>query len=137
MLNGVLLVKTTIGPSPIHGIGIFADELIHKGTRIWEYRDGIDSRFNEEFLRSLPDVAQRQLLNYSYKNVRTGLYTLCGDDARFFNHSDTPTAEDVEFDSGLVNGEGITVAARDIQPGEEITSDYRSFDLDARKKGVL
>lgn len=133
----MLLVKTKIGPSPIHGTGIFADELIPKGTRIWEYREGVDSRFDDKFLETLPEPAQKQMLNYAYKNPRTGLYVLCGDDARFFNHSDTPNTEDLEFDGGLVQGEGITIAAKDIQPGEEIVSDYRSFDATSREGGVF
>jgi hypothetical protein len=33
----MLLVKTTIAPSPIHGIGLFADQFIPQGTRIWEF----------------------------------------------------------------------------------------------------
>ncbi len=48
---------------------------------------------------------------------------LCGDDARFFNHSDTPNCFDFPDERG-----GTTVAARDIDPGEELTSDYASFD---------
>jgi hypothetical protein len=40
------------------------------------------------------------------------------------------------FEEGLFEGEGITTAARDIQPGEEILSGYRSFDEDARN-GVI
>src|SRR3989344_5222266 len=133
----MLLVKTKIGPSSIHGIGIFADELISKGTRIWEYREGVDSRFDEAFLATLPETARKQMLNYAYKNPRSGLYVLCGDDARFFNHSDTPNTEDLEFDEGLVEGEGITIAARDIEPGEEIVSDYRAFDKTFREKGIV
>jgi len=133
----MLLVKTKIGTSPIHGIGIFADELITKGTRIWEYREGVDSRFDQKFLETLPDPAHKQMLNYAYKNPLTGLYVLCGDDARFFNHSENPNTDDLGFDEALVQGEGITVANRDIQPGEEIVSNYRSFDSTAREKGIL
>lgn len=133
----MLLVKTKIGPSPIHGIGIFADELISAGTRIWEYRHGVDSRFDSAFLASLPRVAQSQMLNYSYRNPRTGLYVLCGDDARFFNHSTTPNTDDVGFDVGVVEGEGITLAARDILPGDEIVSNYYKFDSNTREWGLI
>lgn len=133
----MLLVKTKIDVSKIHGIGIFADQLIPKGTRIWEYREGVDSRIDENFLQTLPEPAKKQMLNYAYKNPRTGLYVLCGDDARFFNHSDTPNTDDLDFDKGVVQGEGITVANRDIQPGEEIVSNYRSFDSAARDKGIF
>ena len=133
----MLLVKTRIGPSAVHGIGIFADEKIPKGTRIWEYREGLDTRFDETFLEQLSPASRAQMLNYAYRNLRTGLYVLCGDDARFFNHSETPNTEDLESEEHQVNGEGVTVASRDIHVGEEIVSDYRSFDQTARDTGVI
>ena len=43
----------------------------------------------------------------------------------FFNHSDTPNTESREVDR---EDEVITVAKRDIQPGEELTDDYRTFE---------
>ena len=52
-------------------------------------------------------------------------YILCSDDARFFNHSDTPNTESREVDG---EDEVITVAKRDMQPGEELTDDYRTFE---------
>ncbi len=121
----------------MHGTGIFADEFIPEGTRIWEYHEGVDSRFDEQFLQTLPGPTRKQMLNYAYKNPRTGLYVMCGDDARFFNHSDTPNTEDLKYDEGFVEGEGITIAARDIQSGEEIVSNYRSFDITTRQEGMI
>lgn len=34
----MLLIKTKLDLSKIHGVGLFADEFIAKGTKIWEYR---------------------------------------------------------------------------------------------------
>jgi len=43
---------------------------------------------------------------------------VCADDARFMNHSENPSCLD----------EGETTSAkRDIQAGEELTCDYRTF----------
>lgn len=128
----MLLVKTKVAPSPVHGLGLFADQFIPKGTRIWEYSEVVDSRFDASRLVGLTEQEQDELLKHSYLNPSSGLYVVCGDDARYMNHADDPNTEDVGYDDGLVNGEGITVAARDIQPGEEIFSDYRAFDADAR-----
>lgn len=51
---------------------------------------------------------------------------LWGDDVRFFNHSDEPNCLDLSSEQ-----EGdITVARRDIFPGQELTCDYSLFDLD-------
>jgi SET domain-containing protein len=40
------------------------------------------------------------------------------------NHSEEPNCDDI--------GSYITLAARDIQPGEELTCDYRVFDVASR-----
>jgi SET domain-containing protein len=128
----MLLVKTKVAPSPVHGLGLFADQFIPSGTRIWEYNDAVDSRFDERRLLGLSEDEQDELLKHTYRNPRTKLYVVCGDDARYMNHSDVPNTEDIGYDEGLVNGEGVTIAGRDIQPGEEIFSNYAAFDADAR-----
>ena len=128
----MLLVKTKVAPSQVHGLGVFADEFIPRGARIWEYNDAVDDRFDASRLIDLSEDEQEELLKHTYINPRTKLYVFCGDDARYMNHSDAPNTEDIGYDEGLVNGEGVTIAARDIQPGEEILSDYRAFDAEAR-----
>ena len=128
----MLLVKTKVAPSPVHGLGLFADQFIAKGARIWEYNEAVDSRFDASRLVGIAEHEQDDLLKHTYLNPRSGLYVVCGDDARYMNHADEPNTEDIGYDDGLVNGEGVTIAARDIQPGEEILSNYRAFDADAR-----
>jgi SET domain-containing protein len=132
----MLLVKTKVAPSAVHGLGVFADQFIPKGTRIWEFDETVDARFDQSRLDGLPEAEQEALLAHCYVNPRTGLYVFCGDNARYLNHSDEPNTEDVGYDEGLVNGEGVTIAARDIHPGEEIFSDYAAFDADFRA-GIL
>jgi SET domain-containing protein len=128
----MLLVKTRVGPSAVHGLGLFADQFIPKGTRMWEFDASVDRRFDETQLAGLTEAERDALLMHCYVNPRSGLYVYCGDSARYLNHSDEPNCEDVGFDEGIVDGEGVTIAARDIQPGEEILSDYKAFDADAR-----
>ncbi len=126
----MLLVRTKIGVSLTHGIGLFASEFIAKGSRTWKFLEGFDLRLPPSILDRLSAPARAQLLHYSYFHVQTGLYELCSDDARFFNHSDTPNTASVE----LPNGEEVDVALRDIFDGEEITCDYRTFDPDWKGK---
>ena len=114
----MLLVKTRIGPSPIHGIGIFAAEFIAKGTIIWQFQPGFDVKLAPEALRNLSPPALEQALNYCY--YEDGAYILCADDARFFNASRTPNCTSDELNIS-------TIAARDIAKGEELTEDYRGF----------
>src|ERR1700712_4277880 len=124
----MLLVKTTVGASGIEGVGLFAAEFIPEGTRIWEYHEGVDQRFDVAYLAQFAEDERDRLLTYCYKNPASGMYVLCGDDAKYINHGENPNTEDIGFDDGILNGEGITIAAREILPGEEIISNYASFD---------
>jgi len=122
----VLLVKTRLAASDIHGIGLFAAESISEGTVVWQSHPSVDLRLTEVQISGLPGPCREQIEKYSYREKQTGLYVLCGDDARFFNHSARPNCVDV------YGGEGqdLTLAARDIEEGEELTCDYALFDLD-------
>ncbi|HCC22593.1 TPA: SET domain-containing protein-lysine N-methyltransferase [Candidatus Falkowbacteria bacterium] len=129
----MLMVKTTIGPSNIDGIGLFADQLITKGTPVWKFARGFDLQVGKLEIEKLAAPAQEQFKKYSYLNPATAKYILCFDDARFFNHSETPNCDDVVSSA---ESEGLTVANKDIQPGEELTCNYRIFDADFDHKNI-
>jgi len=125
----MLLVKTKLGQSKISGIGLFADQLISKGAIIWKYTEGIDLKISDERLAELEkEYPLEELKKYLYRSKSSNLHILCGDDGRFINHSFEPNTIDTSEDD-----EGFTMASRDIQPGEEITSDYNGFDKDFEK----
>ena len=113
----MLLVKTKIGPSPIHGIGLFADEDISKGTVVWTFNSAIDKVLTDQEIKNLPIHVQEFIDIYSFSDK--GKHILCGDFGMFVNHSDTPNLGSTLEDS---------FAARDIRKGEEITDDYKSYD---------
>lgn len=113
----MLLIKTKIGPSTIEGIGLFADEEIHKDTVLWEFNPIIDKIISNEELGSLPVVAQNHIDKFLYFN--DGNWVLCGDYAIFTNHSENPN---------IISVGELSVAARDIKKGEEITDDYTTYD---------
>jgi SET domain-containing protein len=121
----MLLVRTRLEKSAVHGIGLFADQFIPKGTTLWRFHPTVDTKHSLDQLSEVAPPSLEQLRRYTYREKYSGLYVLCGDDARFFNHAKNPNCIDV--DDGQ---EGITVAVRDIQPGEEMTCDYALFDLD-------
>lgn len=119
----MLLVNARKGPSRIHGHGLIAREFIPAGTRIWELRPEFDVILTEEQLSRLSPSAQEQVRYYCYGNYDASqrTYILSSDDDRFTNHSDEPNSACVD-ETGRE-----TVALRDIQPGEEITWDYRPW----------
>lgn len=123
----MLLVKTKNGPSRIEGIGCFADQLIPKGTMIWKYIEGFDQKIPPSEMSRLSEPAREIFLKYSYLSKKGNFYVLCFDDARFFNHSFTPNVMGI---NGVDGEEAHDVAARDIMPGEELTCDYGSFEID-------
>lgn len=114
----MLLVKTYLAPSGVHGIGLFAAEPIAKGTVIWRFDERVDRRFTKAEREALPEPARSFLKTYSYpEEVGSEVYFLDGDHARFMNHSAAPNT-DCEVD---------TVATRDIAAGEELLCDYHQF----------
>ena len=112
----MLLVKTRLGKSDIHGFGVFAEEKIKKGTLMWQFAAGFDLE-----LRIDVYPPQKSYILHYGSMVEPGVYLLCGDNARFMNHSGSPNMSG----SGNEN-----FALCDIEPGQEITCDYREFIRD-------
>ena len=117
----MFLVPVRLGLSPIHGFGVFAADPIPAGTRVWEFTDGVDYRLPPEVVERCPEPYKSDLLKFAYRDS-TGDYILCGDAARFMNHSDDPSCDD--------SGDLYTIARADLAAGQELTCDYRTFDLD-------
>ena len=128
----MLLVRTRLDKSEIDGIGLFADEFIPAGSVVWERNLMIDLELTRSEIERLASTSRGQVLKYSYLDLKSGKYIFCGDDARFFNHSDEPNCLDI---AGPENG--VTIACRDIAAGEELTCDYSLFDAEFAHYGVL
>jgi SET domain-containing protein len=120
----MLLVRTRVGPSAIHRLGLFAVDHIPRGTEIWRFTPGFDLDLDPGVVHAQPPHVRQALLHYGYVDARLHRYILCCDEARFINHSDTPNVGS-RFDA---DPHGIDVAARDIAAGEEITADYRILE---------
>lgn len=125
------MVKTKIGASKTHGIGLFAAEFIPKGTVTWRFMPGLDLVVPEDILLQLSEAARTQFLNYCYVDRYTKHFILCFDDERFINHSKTPNISQNKVASEI---EGVEIAMRDIKAGEELHCDYEEFDFDAHRK---
>ncbi len=122
----MLCVKTKVLPSKIHGLGLFADQKILKGTIVWRFVKGFDVKIKKKRLITLPKIAQEIILRYCYFDGKKEEYIICLDDARFFNHSEKPNLDETH----PIN----TIARRDISKGEELTINYYEFDSDAKRK---
>lgn len=117
----MLMVDTELRASPIHGIGVFLREPVRKGQLIWRFDSRIDRVYGDSELRSLPEDTQHFIRTYSTRHEGMGLWVLCGDNGRHFNHSDRPNT----LSHGIAFGDDV--AARDMAAGEELTSDYATI----------
>ena len=117
----MFLIKYKLGHSNIHGIGIFANEDIAKGTRIYKHSSKLDLQITKRQFDKLKSEEQRIIKHYGYIDKNSGLYRLDYDDIRFINHSDNPNI-------GLKNG--IIIALKDINKGEELIQNYKEFSED-------
>ena len=112
----MLLVKTYLGKSPIHGVGVFAGEFIPKGTLVWKFDPLIDIILTPEQVKSLPQVAREfiEFVGISYP-FGEDTYCLSLDNAQYMNHSSEYNLQpDSEGDRSLV----------DIPEGTELTVNY-------------
>ena len=113
----MLLVKTYLGKSKVHGLGVFAGDRIRKGAKIWRFVYGFDRFYTRKRLAKLPKPA-RDFINlhgYQWKNE----ILLSMDYDTFMNHSESPNTD---FHNGFV------IARNNIRKGDEITNDYRAFE---------
>lgn len=126
----MLLIKNRVAPSAIHGLGVFAAEEVPAGTPVWKFQPDFDREFTPAALDTLPPEAVVHLRWFAYCDAATGNWVLSGDHACFMNHSGTPNTGAIPG----ANGPVITVALRNIAPGEELTCDYFAFDREAMAK---
>jgi SET domain-containing protein len=112
----MLTVRTEVHSSPIAGLGLFAAEPIAAGQVWWKFDRRLDRTYTPVEFEELPAHIQDWLKTYAY--LQGGLWVLCGDHAKFVNHSDHPNSVTVGDES---------IALRDIAAGEEIVENYREF----------
>ncbi|MCA9757727.1 MAG: SET domain-containing protein [Candidatus Eisenbacteria bacterium] len=102
------------------GYGVVATRFIPKGTIIWAL-DPLDQVFTSDEVKKFGPQLWPTLERYSYVNGQ-GLRVLCWDHGRFMNHSCDPVS--------LSPGVDFELTVRDLQPGDEITCDYSSLNLE-------
>lgn len=120
----MLLVKTALFQSAIHGLGVVAVEPIAQGAAVWRFEAGFDLEKSPEEIAKLPEVAREWFKTYGYHDQRLNQFILSFDNARFINHSQEPN---VRPDFGGHRC-GVGIAVRPIPAGEELTIDYREID---------
>lgn len=112
--------------SPIHGNGVFATAVIHKGDFIIQYkgRQITHARADREYGDGA-DTGHTFLFTLNEKYIIDA--NVGGNSARWINHSCEPNCEASieEADDGDPRHDRVIIEAlRDIQPGEELSYNY-------------
>ena len=126
----MLMVKSFLKFSEIHGVGCFTAEDIKAGDIVWKLDPLLDVEIEEDAIKNYPPAVVDFLHIYTYgqQHGPKKSVILCGDHARHMNHADFPNL----IEAG--DGNTFNIAARDIKAGEELTCDYNSFDTNASLK---
>ncbi|KEF40615.1 MAG: hypothetical protein ER33_16085 [Cyanobium sp. CACIAM 14] len=126
-----LLFLHRIGPSSVHGTGLFSAVALEAGAILWRFEPGLEERC---LLRDLPPGECRRLLHYGYVNPQHPEWlVICGDDARYWNFPPPGEPPNTRLGSLLHAGEPVVVAARSIAAGEELLIEPGS-DADYHRK---
>ncbi len=125
----MFLIRTSLRPSSIHGIGVFTDEPIQKGQVVWVFDPRIDICIPLDEMENFPPAMQEFFHRLTYVEKMNGraMMILCADNAKYMNHSSQPNLLDTE-------DQLREYAVRDIAAGEELTCNYYASDLRAEDK---
>ena len=118
MIAKLFEVKETEGK----GKGLFAKELIPKGTIVWfECGNPDNARVltaEEIGYDKMSENEKLKLFDYAYR-MEDGMFIAFSDDTRYLNHSCNANILGTDL--------GFDIAVKDIKKGEEATYDYRDF----------
>lgn len=125
MLIVKILLKESFRNGVSIGLGIFANEFIPAGTVVYKDCSEFSRIFTTEEVNTLPQIKQDWLHKYATYKKNDDTWYLCTDEAKYWNHDNNPNCK---YESNLNdNKEAHMIAIRDIQIGEELTSDYKEF----------
>lgn len=125
----MFIVRTSLRPSSIQGLGCFAEEPIKKGQIVWQFDPRFDIRIPLIELSTFPLALQEHFRVYTYVERVSGheVMVYCADMSKHMNHSDVPNLFDTPDNI-------YEIAVHDIKVGEELTCNYYAFDLHAAEK---
>ena len=102
------------------GFGVFATRFIPKGTITWAL-DELDQILEPNYLDTVDKYKGEIIKKYAYRN-QEGKFVLCWDLGRYVNHSFHANCMGTAYE--------FEIAIRDIYPGEQLTDDYGTLNVD-------
>lgn len=115
----MFVIPTELRQSPVHGVGVFLLVPVKKDALVWRFDPRLDQVIPDHAIENLPEAARRYILIHAPWHQGSRAYVLSGDNARYTNHSMLPNTYSVDKDCFAES-----YAARDLEIGEEITTNY-------------
>src|SRR4051794_426888 len=84
--SNMMLIKTRVAASAIHGLGLYAVDPVPRGTQVWRFDPGFDHDFSPQQYAALPPLTREHIRWFCYVNRDNAHYILSGDHACFINH---------------------------------------------------
>ena len=109
--------EVKVATDPRMGLGLFATEFIPKDSIVWEFVEGVDIKVSVDRVEQMSEAQQEYFEKYAW--VEDDYYYSSCDLTNFVNHSYQPN---------LDNTQDVTISLRDIEPGEELFTNYAEFD---------
>jgi hypothetical protein len=113
-----MFVKTEVKETGLYGKALYAAERIPRGTIVCSFTLGSEVTTEDDYVRAVAE--NRQPLPRTGTRYAGKYFTFGNVDApyNYVNHS---------FRANLLCHCGVVLALRDIEPGEEMTLDYRTL----------
>lgn len=125
-------ITYTILESDTHGVGVFVEENVPQGARIYTPSPLLDVDLTQEEFESLDQREQKEVQYYGYFHKPSVCWHVAYDAIRMMNHADGDHANTTQDE------DMVLVAKRDIQAGEELLQDYcELFDEDDEHFGRI
>lgn len=115
----MIIIRTFVDRSPLHGLGVFSKDFVPKGSKVWEFNPIFDLKVDPAEFEKLPQAVKEEIEIHMYVPEDGGLFYYETTSGKYMNHSRDPN---VDF-----SNVGYGYALRDIQPGEELLCDYRQI----------
>lgn len=126
-------IKYKLDRSNKHGIGLFADENLKKGTLIYTASPLLDVNITNEQFNTLSDREKEEFQWWGFFDEPSQRWHVDFDVSKFINHSTEGT---VTQDKN--HAEAYLVTSRDVEKGEELTQNYLEFESEAdlKRRGI-
>jgi hypothetical protein len=117
----MMLIPTRVGPSAIHGLGLFTVTAVAAGTPVCVFDLRYDARFTGDEVAAMPPLMRAFVERFGFPDQdEPGLFCVEFDNGRFMNHADRPN---------LMQDGVYARAAGDLAAGDELTYNYRLVGL--------